>query len=61
MDDHGSLAKDIGAVCGATVLLVVLLLGALLLWTPARAREQTQPPASIRTADQAPDQPVYFF
>jgi hypothetical protein len=61
MSDQGSLAKDIAAVCGATILLVALLLAALLLWTPAPAREQPQP--TVRTADEsaAPAGQSYYF
>jgi hypothetical protein len=61
MHDQGSLAKDIAAVCGATLLLVALLLAALLLWTPAPGREQPQQP-TVRTQESlAPAGLTYYF
>ena len=45
---QGSIAQDTMAVCAATILLVVLLLSALFLWTPARER---QGPLPVRTAE----------
>jgi hypothetical protein len=61
MSDRGSLAKDIAAVCGATILLVALLLGALLLWTPAPAREQPQQPTVRAQESLAPAGLRYYF
>lgn len=59
MNDQGSFTKDVAAVCGATILLVALLLGAVLLWAPA----EPSPRAPIRTADQGgqPDHPRVVF
>ena len=55
---QGSLAKDIAAVCGATILLVILLLGAVLL-SPAPEPEPEAPP--VRTADQGAQLPPNIF
>jgi len=58
MNDQGSFAKDLTAVCGATILLVGLLLVAVLLWAPTPARGE----ATTRSADKggAPEVPLYI-
>jgi hypothetical protein len=55
---QGSIAKDTAAVCGATLLLILLLLGALLLWTPRGERPEPPP---VRTADQNPLRPANVY